>query len=99
MREILKTAPAGTENTKQRKRERAMQQKIAALKKIEPSMVNYILADFLKEEKVIFSNSTGTATPTAIRRTTLLRRSSSLATTVSLSPLLALRYAFAYIEW
>jgi hypothetical protein len=62
MREILKTAPAGAENTKQRKRERAKQQKIAALKKIEPSMVNSILADFLKEEKVIFSNSTGTAT-------------------------------------
>jgi hypothetical protein len=63
VREISKTAPAGTEYTKLRQREKAKQHKIATLKKIEPSMVNSIPTDLLTaDNKVIFSNSTGTAT-------------------------------------
>jgi hypothetical protein len=65
VREMAKTAPAGRENTKLRQREIAKQQKIATLQKIEPSLINSVPTDFLEADNtVIFSNSTGTATPT-----------------------------------
>ena len=67
LREISKTAPAGKDHTKVREREKVKLQKIATLKKIEPSMAHSISREFLKADsnKVVFSNSTGTATATA----------------------------------
>jgi hypothetical protein len=66
LREVSTTAPRGKKNTNLRHRANAKLRKIGAMKTIEPSVPTSFPTSFLLDakNKVIFSNSTGSATPT-----------------------------------